>query len=127
MENEDRLYCPLCGSSQLTANKQGFGAGKAITGAVLTGGVGLLAGFIGSGKIQVTCLKCNAQWKPGELKTQPLTEAEKQPYYNHLQRIEKQKQMEQKTAEEPISTLGCFALAISVILVIGTLLFTCTH
>lgn len=52
----DKLYCPFCGSSQLTANKKGFGAGKAITGAVLTGGVGLLAGFIGSGNVKITCL-----------------------------------------------------------------------
>lgn len=42
---EDKLYCPKCGSSQLVANKKGFGAGKALTGAVLTGGIGLLAGY----------------------------------------------------------------------------------
>lgn len=36
-EQEDKLYCPNCGSSQLTANKKGFGAGKAVTGAILTG------------------------------------------------------------------------------------------
>lgn len=45
--------------------KKGFGAGKALTGAVLTGGVGLLAGFIGSGKVKITYLKCGCQWKPG--------------------------------------------------------------
>ena len=44
-EQEDKLYCPNCGSSQLTANKKGFGAGKAVTGAILTGGIGLLAGL----------------------------------------------------------------------------------
>lgn len=49
---EDKLYCPHCGSSQLVANKKGFGAGKAVTGALLTGGIGLLAGFIGSGKVK---------------------------------------------------------------------------
>ena len=68
-EEEDKLYCPHCGSSQLVANKKGFGAGKALTGAVLTGGVGLLAGFIGSGKVKVTCLKCGKKWNPGELLT----------------------------------------------------------
>ena len=70
-DKEDKLYCPHCGSSQLVANKKGFGAGKALTGAVLTGGVGLLAGFIGSGKVKVTCLKCGCTWKPGELLTEP--------------------------------------------------------
>lgn len=27
-DKEDKLYCPFCGSSQLTANKKGFRAGK---------------------------------------------------------------------------------------------------
>ena len=77
MENhEDKLYCPNCGSSQLVANKKGFGAGKALTGAVLTGGVGLLAGFIGSGKVKITCLKCGCQWKPGELRATPISQTE---------------------------------------------------
>lgn len=69
---EDKLYCPLCGSSQLVANKKGFGAGKALTGALLTGGIGLLAGFIGSGKVKVTCLRCGSKWEPGQLRTTPL-------------------------------------------------------
>lgn len=71
-EQEDKLYCPNCGSSQLTANKKGFGAGKAVTGAILTGGIGLLAGFIGSGNVKVTCLKCGRKWNPGQLRTTPL-------------------------------------------------------
>lgn len=69
--NDDKLYCPRCGSSQLTANKKGFGAGKALTGAILTGGIGLLAGFIGSGDVKVTCLECGSTWRAGELKTTP--------------------------------------------------------
>ena len=73
---EDKLYCPHCGSSQLVANKKGFGAGKAVTGALLTGGIGLLAGFIGSGDVKVTCLKCGQQWSPGQLRTTPLSQKE---------------------------------------------------
>lgn len=68
---EEKLYCPHCGSSQLTANKKGFGAGKAVTGAILTGGIGLLAGFIGSGDVKITCLKCGRKWNPGQLRTSP--------------------------------------------------------
>lgn len=68
---EDKLYCPYCGSSQLAANKNGFGAGKALTGAILTGGLGLLAGFIGSGKVKVTCLKCGKKMNAGELRSKP--------------------------------------------------------
>lgn len=66
------LYCPHCGCSQLTANKKGFAVGKAAAGALLTGGVGVLAGFIGSGDVRVTCLQCGKVWKPGDLRTTPL-------------------------------------------------------
>lgn len=82
---EDKLYCPHCGSSQLTANKKGFGAGKAIGGAILTGGIGLLAGFIGSGNVKITCLKCGCTWKPGQLKTTPLSKSQEQECYNRPQ------------------------------------------
>jgi DNA-directed RNA polymerase subunit RPC12/RpoP len=62
----DQIKCPKCSSTQLTANKKGFNGKKAFAGAVLTGGVGLLAGTIGSNKILITCLSCGNQFKPGE-------------------------------------------------------------
>ena len=62
------LRCPKCRSSSFTSNKKGFGLGKAITGGVLLGGVGLLGGFVGSDKVQVTCLHCGHQWKAGQRK-----------------------------------------------------------
>lgn len=68
-QQEDNLYCPKCGSSHLTANKKGYRVSKAAAGAIFTGGIGLLAGFIGSGNIKITCLKCGNTCKPGELKT----------------------------------------------------------
>lgn len=97
---EDKLYCPFCGSTQLTANKKGFGAGKAVAGAVLTGGIGLLAGFIGSGDVKITCINCGCQWKPGQLKTAPLSEYEKRGYYNNLRIKEEEKRKEEK----PVTT-----------------------
>lgn len=62
----DEVKCPKCSSTQLTANKKGFSGKKAVAGAVLTGGIGLLAGAIGSNKIIITCLSCGHQFKPGE-------------------------------------------------------------
>jgi hypothetical protein len=59
------IRCSRCGSAQITADRKGFGAGKALTGAVATGGIGLLAGFIGSRRVIVTCLKCGEQWTAG--------------------------------------------------------------
>lgn len=74
--HDDKLYCPNCGSSQFVANKKGFGAKKALLGGFLTGGIGLFAGFIGSNKIKITCLKCGHTYKPGDLKTKPLSPKE---------------------------------------------------
>ena len=92
-EQEDKLYCPNCGSSQLTANKKGFGAGKAVT-----GGIGLLAGFIGSGNVKVTCLKCGRKWNPGQLRTTPL------PKLTPAQRKKKEENEDTDTA------IGCAIL-----------------
>lgn len=75
----DKLYCPHCGSSNLTANKKGFGVGKAVGGVILTGGIGLLAGTIGSSKVVVTCLKCGEKTEAGKLLNKPL-----HPQNNHL-------------------------------------------
>lgn len=65
VENNHLPSCPKCKSKQVTFNKKGFSTGKALTGAVLTGGIGLLAGGIGKNKIILTCLKCGHTWKRG--------------------------------------------------------------
>ncbi len=60
------ILCPKCGSNQITANKKGFSGKKAVVGAVITGGIGLLAGTIGSNKVKITCLSCGHVFKPGQ-------------------------------------------------------------
>lgn len=60
---EAQAKCPKCGSTSLSGGKQGFGYGKAVAGAVLLGGVGLLAGGIGANKTVVTCLNCGYKFK----------------------------------------------------------------
>jgi len=60
------IRCSKCGSNQVTADKKGFSGKKAVVGAALTGGIGLLAGTIGSNKIKITCLSCGHEFKPGE-------------------------------------------------------------
>jgi tellurium resistance protein terD len=63
-EDEEPVRCPRCRSTQLTANRKGFGLGKAAAGGLLLGPVGLLGGFLGSSKVKITCLKCGYTWKP---------------------------------------------------------------
>lgn len=58
--------CPKCGSTSLTANKKGFGIGKAAVGAWAVGGLGIAAGELGRQKVLVTCLNCGHQFKPGK-------------------------------------------------------------
>ena len=42
-KKENLIQCAKCGSTELTSQKKGFSGGKALGGALLTGGVGLLA------------------------------------------------------------------------------------
>jgi len=67
MSNE--IHCPKCGSTQITATKKGFSGKKAVVGGLLTGGIGLLAGTIGSNKIMITCLACGHEFRPGQTNT----------------------------------------------------------
>lgn len=60
------LTCPKCKSTSLSANKKGFGLGKAAGGAILLGPVGLLGGLVGSNKIKITCLSCGHVFKAGK-------------------------------------------------------------
>ena len=65
-QQEEYLCCPKCGSRELHAEHKGFSGGKALVGALVTGGIGLLAGTIGSKDTQITCLKCGKKFKAGE-------------------------------------------------------------
>lgn len=56
--------CPKCGSTSITANKKGFGIGKAVVGSAIVGPIGLVAGNKGAKKVRITCLNCGHQWKP---------------------------------------------------------------
>ncbi|HBF65533.1 MAG TPA: hypothetical protein DDW34_07030 [Clostridium sp.] len=67
--NEPRVAkCPACGSTSLSADKKGFGFGKALTSTVIAGPIGLFAGGIGAGKVMVTCLSCGHRFKAGQSK-----------------------------------------------------------
>ena len=65
---EEYLVCPYCNSKELHAEQKGFSGGKAIAGGLLLGGVGLLAGAVGSKDVMITCLKCGKSFKAGQAK-----------------------------------------------------------
>lgn len=58
-----KMKCPRCGSTNIQLSgkhRDGFSVGKAVGGAVLTGGIGALAGFAGkqTKKSDWVCLDC---------------------------------------------------------------------
>lgn len=65
-KEDEYLCCPKCHSRELHAEQKGFSGGKALVGAVVAGGIGLLAGTLGSKDVQITCLKCGKKFKAGE-------------------------------------------------------------
>lgn len=60
---KEKMKCPRCGSRSIQLagkHRKGFSVGKAVGGAILTGGVGALAGFAGkqTGESDWVCLDC---------------------------------------------------------------------
>lgn len=76
------VRCPKCHSNQLAANKKGFSGAKAVGGALLTGGIGLLAGTLGSNKVIITCLACGNKFKPGQGKVTTVPHEQNQSSFN---------------------------------------------
>ncbi len=76
MTEDNQVHCPKCDSTQITANKKGFSGKKAVAGAILTGGIGLLAGTLGSNKVKITCLACGHVFNPGDRKQEAIPSKE---------------------------------------------------
>ena len=111
---EQILCCPKCQSTQITANKKGFSGKKAVAGALLTGGIGLLAGTLGSNKIILTCLACGHKFKPGQGEIKNITSTVESSHSQIQNTTEPtfQKEKDQRT--------GCVAVII-VLLILGFL------
>ena len=55
--------CPECLSTSIKITRVGYSFKKGIVGGLLTGGIGVVAGFHGSRNRQGKCLKCGHKWK----------------------------------------------------------------
>jgi RNA polymerase subunit RPABC4/transcription elongation factor Spt4 len=108
INKENLLSCPKCNSTELTSNKKGFSGGKALAGAVLTGGIGLLAGTIGSGNVIITCLKCGHNFKAGE-------------YSKEKEKFDKEREFNKRLAKGKESYVGTIILFL-VFSVIGSII-----
>lgn len=64
--DENVAKCPKCGSTSLQASTKGVSVGKAVTGALLVGPLGLAAGAIGMNDTRVVCLNCGNKFTPNE-------------------------------------------------------------
>nr|DAX74412.1 MAG TPA: transcription factor IIS-like protein [Caudoviricetes sp.] len=63
-----KIVCPKCKCSDnieiMGEKKKGFSVTKSVVGGALTGGIGLLAGFIGKkGKYDMFCKNCGHRWR----------------------------------------------------------------
>lgn len=67
LDKEGIVYCPRCLCTSISADKKGFGIGKAVIGSsVIKHPIGLVAGNIGAKKVRCTCLKCGYSWIAGK-------------------------------------------------------------
>ncbi len=92
--DDEYLCCPKCFSRDLHTQHKGFSGGKALTGALLTGGIGLLAGTIGSKDLQISCMKCGNKFKAGEAKVVKISTTNKSLNERVLELLNQGKQNE---------------------------------
>lgn len=89
-KDDEYMCCPKCASKEVHAEQKGFSGGKALAGAVVAGGIGLLAGTIGSKDVQITCLKCGCKFKAGD-------------YKKEKQKFDEEKEFNKKMAKGDVS------------------------
>lgn len=73
------VSCPRCSSRKISVvnEKKAFDAKKAIIGGVLTGGIGLAAGFLGKKVDFYLCNQCGHKW---EVPTESITDKIKKAF-----------------------------------------------
>lgn len=101
------IKCPKCGSNQISANKRGYS---------------FWTGFIGSGKIIITCLNCGNTFRPGDqlsdqekidLKKRKLEDLKKEASDNREEAIK----ANEKFAEQPIAARLIVAIIVVVLII----------
>ena len=60
---ENKVRCPQCGSSDISAVRRNYSPGCGCLGLLLFGWIGLLMGLLGAGKVDLVCRNCGTQWE----------------------------------------------------------------
>lgn len=60
--NSPAVRCPKCSSKNVHLAEKGYSGTKGFIGGILTGGIGLLAGFHGRHNLRGQCLNCGHKW-----------------------------------------------------------------
>lgn len=63
---KNRVRCPFCRSKEVIPQKKGYSGKKGFIGTALFGGIGALAGTIGSEKMGYSCLSCGKWFAPNK-------------------------------------------------------------
>lgn len=72
---EKIVRCPRCGSREVIGDKRGYSVGGGLSGAMILGPLGLLAGSLNSNEFRIRCLYCGAIWDPTERRPPEAVEA----------------------------------------------------
>ncbi|WP_445957619.1 hypothetical protein [Yeosuana sp.] len=100
---ENNLKCPKCNSENLSADKKGFSGKKAVIGAIATGGIGILAGTIGSNKMMITCLNCGIKYKATD-------------YISEKNKYDREREFNKKVAKGEVSNIPMYVFAFCLII-----------
>jgi predicted nucleic-acid-binding Zn-ribbon protein len=101
---ENNIKCPKCYSENLSSDKKGFSGKNAVVGAIATGGIGILAGTIGSNQMIITCLNCGNKYKAND-------------YIAEKNKYDQQNEFRKKYAEGKTSNLPSIIIVLALSLV----------
>lgn len=113
---DNKVKCPRCNSTNVYTGNKGYGLVKGVTGGLILGPIGLLAGTIGSKRIRIDCLLCGHHWDLIKQLKAEKTEAELRALGNDM------KDLWDKTSNDKQAKANLRMNVLTIVLVISLLL-----